>query len=71
MRLYTTVMVAKMLGINRATLYRYIAANKIVAPRAEVIDGRFHIRLWSDRDVARVRKQIKKAANGRRKGRKK
>jgi excisionase family DNA binding protein len=54
MRTYTTVQVAKQLGVGRDTLYRWMRAGKIkTAPVSRL--GPFRVRLWSDRDVTQIR----------------
>jgi excisionase family DNA binding protein len=55
MKTYTTAQVAKQLGISRQTLYTWIEAEHVEAPKPIVI-GRSLYRLWSAADVARVRK---------------
>jgi hypothetical protein len=57
---------ARKLGISLISLQRYIAAKKISAPKLQKIGG-VRIRLWTDRDVMRVRKELPKIKNGRRK----
>jgi len=52
---YSTVKVAKMLGIGWSTLYRWIVEGKVEAPPVQSLDG-FEIRLWSEEDIAKVRK---------------
>ena len=41
------------------TLQRYIAAGKISAPKLQTISG-IKLRLWTTRDIGRVKKQIGK-----------
>jgi DNA-binding transcriptional MerR regulator len=53
-KLYTTVEVAKMAKIPRATLQYWIAARKISAPRVRLRKGKA-VRLWSTAQVERVR----------------
>jgi predicted DNA-binding transcriptional regulator AlpA len=52
------------LGISLISLQRYIAAKKITAPRLQKIGG-VRIRLWTDRDIKRVRKELPGIKNGR------
>ena len=66
MRTYSTTEAAKRLNLHRVTLQRYIAAKKVSAPPARVIAGA-RIRYWSLKDIERVRKQLPKLTNGRRK----
>jgi excisionase family DNA binding protein len=49
-KLYTTVEVAKMTKIPRATLQFWIATQKISAPRVRLVKGRA-VRLWSTAQV--------------------
>lgn len=51
---------AKALDISLVTLQRYIAAKKVTPPKLQQIGG-VTVRLWSRRDIERVRRQIKKA----------
>ena len=55
---------AKKLGLSVAALSRYVAANKVPAPKAERIGGLL-IYAWKDEDIERVRKILPKIANGR------
>jgi predicted DNA-binding transcriptional regulator AlpA len=60
----STEQVAKIVGLNSATLSRYIKAGKIVAPK-ETMAGGMRIRLWSERDIQRLKETLPKIANGR------
>ena len=66
MQTYSTREVAKMLGLSLISIQRYIAAGKVKAPKKRRIGGAL-VRPWTDPDVARVRKQLPKILNGRRK----
>jgi len=55
---------AEKLGISLISLQRYIAANKISAPKLQRIGG-VRVRLWTDRDIKRVRKELPGIKNGR------
>jgi len=57
---------AKELGIHAITLHRYISAKKVPAPEIQQV-GRIEVRLWSQKDIDRVRQLLPKIANGRRK----
>jgi excisionase family DNA binding protein len=57
MNTYTTVQVAKMLKIGRDTIYRWIRSAKIRGARATRV-GNLRLRLWSDQDVAEVRRYM-------------
>ncbi len=62
---------AKVAGISNMTLHRWIVARKLQAPKLRIRNGRA-VRLWSDADLARLRK-LKQAiyckGRGRKKGR--
>jgi len=61
-----------MLKIGRQTLHRWIASGAVAAPRRRKVAG-VTVRIWTDRDVERVR-QYKAAhyrkGRGRKKGKK-
>lgn len=59
---------AKELGIHAITLHRYIAAKKVPAPEVQRV-GRIKVRLWSQKDIDRVRQLLPKIRNGRKKKR--
>lgn len=61
---------AEELGIHAITLHRYILAKKVPAPEIQRV-GRIEVRLWSQRDIDRVRKLLPKIANGRKKNKSK
>jgi excisionase family DNA binding protein len=52
--LYTTVQVARMTKIPRATLQHWIATRKIAAPRVRLVKGKA-VRLWSAELVEKAR----------------
>jgi len=54
-RLYTTVEVAQVTRIPRATLQHWIATRKISAPRVRLVKGRA-VRLWNQAQVEQARK---------------
>ncbi len=66
MATYSTREVARKLGLHLVTLQRYISARKIRIPKVRLV-GSLAVRLWTERDIERVRKQLPKIANGRRK----
>jgi DNA-binding transcriptional MerR regulator len=69
MRNYSTSEAARAVGIHPITLHRWVLQGKIKGPRKQRIGG-IVIRLWSERDLERVRKY--KAAHYRKgRGRKK
>ena len=55
MRTYSTGQVTRMVGIGRMTLLRWLNNGKIAEPR-RIRHGGIDARVWSDRDVERVRK---------------
>ena len=60
MKTYSTAQVAKMLGIHKVTLKRWMISGKAPEPR-RISSGGVSVRVWTDRDVERVRTY--KAAN--------
>ncbi len=70
MRIYSTREAARRLGISLMTLQRYIAAGKVVVPKTRRIAGAL-VRPWAARDIERVRKQLPKIKDGRRRRKKK
>jgi len=69
MKNYSTSQVARMVGIDKQTLLRWLWAGKVSEPKQHS-NGGVKVRLWNERDVDRVRKY--KAANYRKgRGRKK
>jgi excisionase family DNA binding protein len=52
---WTTGEAAARVGITRATLQAWIAANKIQAPKAIVL-GKVTVRMWSESDIQRLRR---------------
>jgi len=57
-RKYSTVEVAKKLGIAQPNLQRLIRLKRIPAPRIQKL-GSVTIRLWTERDIQAARKAIK------------
>ena len=55
---------AKKLGLSFTSLNRYIAAKKIPLPPLVRVGG-VRVRLWSDKDIAKVRALLPKIRNGR------
>jgi len=52
---YSTATVAAEVGVSKLTLIRWLVAGKIKEPR-RVKQGGIELRLWTTRDVERVRK---------------
>jgi len=71
MKTYTTVQLAERLAVGRDTIYRWMRAGKIkTAPVSRL--GPFRVRLWTEHDVARIRKFMEEGyfeGRGRRKSR--
>ena len=59
---------ARKLGISLISLQRYIADKKITPPKLRAL-GSVRVRLWTDRDIKRVRKELPGIKNGRSKRR--
>ncbi len=69
MRIYSTREAARRLGISLMTLQRYIAAGKVAVPKTRRFAGAL-VRPWSARDIERVRKQLPRIKDGRRRKKK-
>jgi len=54
-RSYSTIQVARTVGIGRMTLLRWLKDGKIPEPR-RISNGGLDARVWTNRDVERVRK---------------
>jgi hypothetical protein len=61
---YSTRQAAKKLGITDVSLGHYIKVGKIEAPQTIRVGAR-NVHVWTDADIARVRKLLPKIANGR------
>jgi hypothetical protein len=61
---YSTREAAQKLGISWGTLNKFIALRQIPMPPVTRVGG-VRVRLWSDADIAKVRKLLPKIANGR------
>jgi excisionase family DNA binding protein len=55
MKTYSTVEVAKLLGIGNDTLHRWIHTKKVPAPPVQSVGG-LGIRLWTKADIKQVRR---------------
>ena len=64
MKSFSTSQAAKKLGIGIKTLSRYIAENKVPAPKIIKAGGNI-IHLWTEAEIEHVRKLLPKIANGR------
>jgi excisionase family DNA binding protein len=52
---YSTSEVAKLLGVSKNTLLRWLYAGKIAEPRHHTNGGQ-DVRIWVERDLSRVRR---------------
>ncbi len=55
MKTYSTVEVAKLLGVGNDTLHRWIHSKVIPAPPVQRL-GKVSVRLWTEKDVEKVKK---------------
>jgi predicted DNA-binding transcriptional regulator AlpA len=69
MKTYSTREAAKMLGITMMTLHRHVVAKKITVPPVQHVGGS-RFRAWKQSDVERVRKQLPRIKDGRKRRRK-
>lgn len=54
MKTYSTVEVAKLLGVGNDTLHRWIHTNLIPAPPIQRL-GNLSVRLWTEEDIERAK----------------
>lgn len=54
-RTYATAQAARMIGINRVTLQRWLIEGKVREPK-KVTAGSVEVRVWTRRDVERVQR---------------
>jgi hypothetical protein len=69
MRNYSTAEVARTVGVDKKTLLRWLWARKIAEPRHHTNGGQ-DVRIWTERDLQRVRR-FKEANYRKGRGRKK
>jgi predicted site-specific integrase-resolvase len=62
--MFSSEQVARKLGIDRATLSRYISAGKLPTPQTATSGG-MTIYQWTEEDVKRAQEMLPKIANGR------
>lgn len=55
MKTYSTMQIARMAGIGRMTLLRWLKSGRVPEPR-RISDGGVEARIWTDRDLKRVRR---------------
>jgi excisionase family DNA binding protein len=60
-KMYTTVQAAKQLGVGRDTIYRWIRSKKVRGGRVVRFGtgGAVQLRLWTERDLAAIRRWMK------------
>jgi len=56
---YSTAVAARKLGVARLTIQRHIAAGTITPPKLHKLGG-VAVRLWTERDIKRVRLELRK-----------
>jgi len=61
---YSTNQAAKKLGLSIMTIHRYMKAKKIPVPKMQELAG-VRVRVWTEKDIEKVRKLLPKIANGR------
>ena len=66
MKTCSTREAAKLLGVSLMTLHRHIVAKKITVPPVQSVGGT-RFRAWKKSDVERVRKQLLRIVDGRKK----
>ena len=54
MKTYSTVEVARIVGVTSATLHRWIREKRVAAPPLETL-GKMRIRIWSEADIENVK----------------
>ena len=54
MKTYSTLEVARLVGVTSATLHRWIREKRIAAPPVETL-GKMRIRIWSKADIENVK----------------
>lgn len=64
-RTYTTREAAEKAGMHQLTLQRLVSAGKIAAPPLRKFQGGVSVRLWSERDIERVRRYRAEHGRGR------
>jgi predicted site-specific integrase-resolvase len=62
--MFSSEQVARKLGIDRATLSRYMSAGKLPTPQTATAGG-MTIYQWTEEDVKRAQEMLPKIANGR------
>jgi transposase len=52
---YSTAEVARMIGVSKNTLFRWLYAGKLAEPKTQTFGG-VESRIWSEADLERARK---------------
>ena len=55
MKTFSTPQVSKLVGVHTITLERWLASGKVATPKRLIVGKRI-VRIWTEKDVARVRK---------------
>jgi hypothetical protein len=55
MKTFSTPQVSKLVGVHTITLERWLASGKVATPKRLRVGGRV-VRIWTVKDLARVRK---------------
>jgi predicted site-specific integrase-resolvase len=59
MKTYSTKQAAPKIGVSWITLQRYATSGKIAVPPLQKVGG-VTVRLWTERDINRVKNQLQK-----------
>jgi predicted site-specific integrase-resolvase len=59
MKVYSTKQAAQKIGVSWITLQRYATSGKMAVPPLQKVGG-VTVRLWTERDISRVKKQVQK-----------
>jgi excisionase family DNA binding protein len=60
MKTYSISEAARITGVDRRTLHRWIAKSQIPRPKAEIVDGQLR-KSWTDEEVTKIREYKKSA----------
>jgi hypothetical protein len=52
---YSTLEVARLVGVHKYTLLRWLYTGAVAEPKRQIIGGQI-VRIWTDRDLGRARK---------------
>jgi len=63
MKKYSISEAAKLIGVNKATVYRWIQRKVVPSPLTEVIAG-VHITYWTDAELIKLREYKKQSYRG-------